>query len=130
MICSFIARKIVSNLSYNHFHHILLFNGHIWLWLLRTLFPFKCWQKTITFFGGRNIEILTWMRTIWGISKQQSSCPTNKWQKSITNLHLYKASGLQSTNLFALKNDHNLQVFTPFHLQSTAKFWPKSTIYI
>ena len=42
--------------------------------------------------------------------------PQKNGKKSITNLQLYKASGLQSTNLFGLKNDHNLQVFTQFHL--------------
>ena len=43
----------------------------------------------------------------------------NNCKKSITNLQLYKASGLQSTNFIWLKSDHNLQVLTPFHLQST-----------
>ena len=56
--------------------------------------------------------------------------PQKNGKKSITNLQLYKPSGLQSTNLFGLKNDHNLQVFTQFHLQSTTQCWPKSTIYI
>ena len=51
-------------------------------------------------------------------------------KKSITILQLYNASGLQSTNLIVLKSDNNLQVLTPFHLQSTTKFWYKSTIYI
>ena len=31
--------------------------------------------------------------------------------KLCINLQLYKASGLQSTNLIGLKSDHNLQVF-------------------
>ena len=44
------------------------------------------------------------------------------WNKSITNLQLYKASGLQSTNLIGLKSDHNLQVLAPFHLQSKTLF--------
>ena len=42
--------------------------------------------------------------------------PQKNCKKSITNLQFYKASGVQSTNLFRLKNDHNLQVFTKFHL--------------
>ena len=40
----------------------------------------------------------------------------------ITNLQYCKASSLKSTNLIGLKSDHNLQVLTPFHLQSTTKF--------
>ena len=43
----------------------------------------------------------------------------NNCKKSITNLQLYKASGLQSTNFIWLKSDHNLQVLTSFYLQST-----------
>ena len=49
--------------------------------------------------------------------------PQKNVKTSITNLQLYKASGPQSTNLIGLKSDHNQQVLTPFHLQSTTKFW-------
>ena len=69
--------------------------------------------------------------TGWEVSEQQSSfCTQKNCKTTITNLQLYEASGIQSTNLFGLKSDHNPQAFAPFHLQSTTKFWPKSTIYI
>ena len=64
------------------------------------------------------------------VLSQQTSFHTKNGKKSITILQLYNASGLQSTNLIVLKSDNNLQVLTPFHLQSTTKFWYKSTIYI
>ena len=38
-----------------------------------------------------------------------------------TNLQLYKFSVLQFKSSDALKNYHNLQVFSPVHLQSTIK---------
>jgi hypothetical protein len=53
-----LIRLETDDLSYNHLHHILPFNGHIWLWKLYTLFSFKCWMEIITIFVGRNLEIL------------------------------------------------------------------------
>ena len=79
-------------------------------------------------FGLEKFVTIVWMTEEFQSNNHHA--PPKNCKKSITNLQLYKASGLQSTNLFGLKNDHNLQVFTPFHLKSTAKFWPKSTIYI
>ena len=61
---------------------------------------------------------------------EQGGCTMEKQGHPLAYVILiYKASGPQSTSSDGINSYHNLQVFKPFHLQSTSRLWAKSTIY-